>query len=93
MPDPWTCDACPELAAVQWLRRSATEPDATEPVYACIPHAISLDSAARVHRVGCTAPDPKTAPACSCTPEPLPEQEPEPAPSVTLPTGWNIPAT
>jgi hypothetical protein len=85
------CAACPNLAAVQWQRRSADDPTHTVPVYACGPHAIGLAAAAQVHLVTCTAPDPVHVPACSCTPEPLPAPELiGPNSSVTLSTGWVV---
>ena len=60
--------------------------DTTMAVYACPEHAIHLDLAARIHAADCTG--------CDCDPEPLPAPTPMPgeAPTVTLPTGWTIPA-
>jgi hypothetical protein len=88
-----TCGACPAPAVVQWQRRSAADPEHTDAVYSCGPHAITLDAAAHIHQAACTAPDPATAPACTCTPEPLPPEEPlSSGPTTTLPTGWVVPA-
>ena len=58
----------------------------TMAVYACADHAIHLDAAARIHAPACTG--------CDCDPEPLPPPTPPPgsAPTITLPTGWTIPA-
>jgi hypothetical protein len=85
-----TCGACTEPPVVQWRRRSADDPDATEPVFACGQHPISLDLAAHVHAPACSAPDPKALPGCDCTPEPLPQPEPITTTTV-LPTGWTVP--
>lgn len=84
---------CPAPAIVQWQRRSADDPDHTEPVYACPQHAITLDAASHVHQPTCPAPDPARLPACGCTPEPLPPTEPMTSgQTTTLPTGWVVPA-
>ncbi|WP_329140907.1 hypothetical protein [Streptomyces sp. NBC_00670] len=47
----------------------------TQTVYACGPHAITLDAAARIHLSSCTAPNEADLPGCDCTPEPLPPIE------------------
>jgi hypothetical protein len=65
--------------------------ECTAPVFACGPHAISLDAAALVHAKTCTAPQETDLPSCDCTPEPAPE--PEPAATATparsrLPEHW-----
>lgn len=86
------CAACGAPSAVQWRRRSATDPESTDAVYACAAHPILIDLAAQVHQPSCTAPDPAVVPACGCTPEPLPPPEPLSAPVVTLPSGWTIQA-
>jgi hypothetical protein len=88
------CAACGLPALVQWRRRDPGDPDATRAVYACGPHAISLDAGALVHRADCTAPDPQLLPECGCTPEPAPAPDPGPGagPTTTLPTGWTVPA-
>lgn len=58
-------------------------------VYACGPHAISIDAAACIHQGTCTAPNPAYLPGCDCMPE-----FPEAAPmgfvhvSVKLPAHW-----
>lgn len=89
-----SCGACGAPAAVQWQRRAGGDPNDVIAVYACGEHAISMDAAAQVHAADCTAPDPKLVPACGCTPEPLPAPEPvEPARTVTLDTGWVVPAS
>lgn len=63
-----------------------TADDTTMAVYACTQHAIHLDLAARIHAATCAG--------CDCEPEPLPEPTPLPGhePTITLPTGWTIPA-
>jgi hypothetical protein len=63
----------------------------TRTVYACGPHAITLEAAARIHRSSCTAPHEGDLPGCDCTPEPLPDPAPEPAedePDSRLPAHW-----
>lgn len=91
---PPKCAACETTAQVQWQRRSATDADSIEAVYACGTHAISLGLAAQVHAATCTAPDPAALPGCGCTPEPVPTPQPDPqtTTTVTLPTGWTVPA-
>jgi hypothetical protein len=64
-----------------------TATDVAVAVYACVPHAISAEDAARVHQADCAGPASTTLPACGCTPEPLPEPEPAPA-APDLPPGW-----
>jgi hypothetical protein len=93
IPVPLVCAACGVDAVVQWRRRSAADPTHTDAVYACAVHAITLDLAAHVHQVGCTAPDPGRVPVCGCTPEPLPPPDPVPLnnPTTTLSTGWVVP--
>jgi hypothetical protein len=63
----------------------------TRTVYACGPHAITMDTAAHIHRSSCTAPNPKHLPSCDCTPEtptgPDPEADDE-APDSRLPAHW-----
>lgn len=63
--------------------------DTTRTIYACGPHAITLDAATRIHASTCTAPNEAHLPGCNCTPEPLPEPEPDTgeAPS-RLPAHW-----
>lgn len=61
----------------------------TRTVYACGPHAITMDAAALVHASSCTAPNDADLPGCDCTPEPLPQppvEEARPAPA--LPAHW-----
>ncbi|WKK26555.1 hypothetical protein QZH56_13740 [Streptomyces olivoreticuli] len=61
----------------------------TTPVYACSPHAITLDAAALVHQATCTAPAAADLPGCSCTPEPVPSPNPEATATAALPGHWN----
>jgi hypothetical protein len=63
-----------------------TADDTTMAVYGCAEHAIHIDAAARIHEATCTG--------CDCDPEPLPPPTPIPGeePTITLPTGWTIPA-
>lgn len=77
---------CPDPAVVQWQRRCADDPESTEAVHACVPHAITADAAACIHQPECPGPDSGELPACGCTPEPVVE-EPTPAPR-ELPAGW-----
>jgi hypothetical protein len=65
--------------------------DFTRTVYTCGGHAINRDAAAHVHASTCTAPNNSALPGCDCTPEPLPTP-PAPAQTVTLATGWTLPA-
>lgn len=67
---------CTTPPAVQWSRRSATDPTSVEAVFACTDHAITLDLAALVHQPTCTAPNLANLPLCDCTPEPAPAPEP-----------------
>lgn len=63
-----------------------TVDDTTMAVYGCAEHAIHMDAAAQIHEATCSG--------CDCEPEPLPEPTPMPGtgPTITLPTGWTIPA-
>ena len=63
-----------------------TAEETTMAVYACGPHAITLDSAALVHASSCTAPNEADLPHCDCTPETAPPAEP--APVSQLPEHW-----
>lgn len=63
-----------------------TGEDDTRTIYACGPHAITMDAAALIHQSSCTAPDADHLPECDCTPEAHPEDEDE-APS-RLPAHW-----
>lgn len=59
-------------------------------VHSCGAHAITMSLAQHIHQAACSAPS-EALPGCACTPEPLPV--PPSAPStVTLPTGWVVPA-
>lgn len=90
MPHSCTGTGCTSDPVVQWGRRSATDPDAVDAVYACGAHAIELDLAGHVHAPDCLAPNAPNHPACNCTPEPLvPIQV---ADATTLPTGWVLPS-
>lgn len=60
----------------------------TRTVYACGPHAITMDAAALIHASTCTAPNEDHLPGCDCTPEPHPADPPEEAPASTLPDHW-----
>jgi hypothetical protein len=60
----------------------------TRTVYACGPHAISMDAAALVHASSCTAPNDADLPGCDCTPEPPPDAPPEEEPVQALPDHW-----
>lgn len=66
--------------------------DCVRAVYACGPHAITLAAGALVHQATCSAPDPTHTPACSCTPEAPSETGAPTDPTITLPTGWIVPA-
>lgn len=62
-------------------------------VFACAPHAIHMELAARIHAATCQAPHDDHLPDCDCEPEPLPEPDHAGIDDmVTLPTGWTIPA-
>ncbi|MEU5596684.1 hypothetical protein [Streptomyces sp. NPDC020298] len=61
--------------------------DMTVTVYACSPHAITLEAAAHIHASSCTAPNEVDLPSCDCTPEVRP-QEPLEEPVRALPTHW-----
>jgi hypothetical protein len=63
-----------------------TSDDVAIAVYACVQHAVSLQSASLVHAAICTAPNAANLPNCDCTPETAPP--PDPTPTPTLPTGW-----
>lgn len=65
--------------------------DSTVAVFACADHALDLELAAHIHAAECAAPHPDHMPACDCEPEPHPIPEAPPA-TVTLPTGWTVPA-
>jgi hypothetical protein len=65
--------------------------DSTRAVYACGQHSLTLDLAAHVHASTCTVPNSALLPKCDCTPEPLPTP-PALEATVTLPTGWTLPA-
>jgi hypothetical protein len=87
------CVLCGAAAAVQWQRRSATNPDDVDAVFACLEHAISADLAARIHAPDCTAPDPAKLPACGCRVEPVPVlSQPAAVQTMTTSTGWTVPA-
>jgi hypothetical protein len=60
----------------------------TRTVYACGPHAITMDAAALVHASSCTAPNEADLPDCDCTPETLPPAPIEEAPVQALPDHW-----
>jgi hypothetical protein len=63
--------------------------DTVQAVYACAPHALTLDLAARVHASSCAGPKAAALPQCGCTPEALPApSEPVPANNPALPAGW-----
>lgn len=62
----------------------------TRAVHSCADHAITMTLAQHVHQETCTAPT-AALPSCGCTPEPLPAPASAP-PTVTLPTGWVVPA-
>lgn len=91
--------ACTTPAVVHWTRRlTAAELGAVPAdqhnasmqlmVYACGPHAITLDLAAHVHQSGCSGPNSAALPTCDCSPEPLPAAAPPD--TTTLTTGWQI---
>jgi hypothetical protein len=60
----------------------------TRTVYACGPHAITMDAAALIHASSCTAPNDADLPGCDCTPEALPPAPAEEAPVRALPEHW-----
>lgn len=62
--------------------------DDTRTVYACGPHAITMDGAALIHAGDCTAPNEGGEHGCDCTPEPAPKAAPEPEPVLALPDHW-----
>jgi len=62
--------------------------DFTRTVYACGPHAITMDAAALVHASSCTAPNEADLPGCDCTPEPAPNAPLEEEPVQALPDHW-----
>lgn len=93
---------CGATPLVHWSRRhtpgelAAFAPethtdDMRHLVYACGQHAISIDLAAHVHAANCSGPNSAQLPQCDCTPEPLPPGAAD-VPTVTLPTGWQVPA-
>ena len=63
-----------------------TADDTTMAVHGCAEHAIHLGLAAHIHAADCAG--------CDCEPEPLPTPAPLPGheQTITLPTGWTIPA-
>jgi hypothetical protein len=62
--------------------------DDTRTVYACGPHAITMNGAALIHEGSCTAPSDRGEHGCDCTPEPTPKPTPEPEPVLALPDHW-----
>ncbi|WP_329564655.1 hypothetical protein [Kitasatospora sp. NBC_01266] len=91
--------ACTTAAVAHWTRRLTAVELAAIPieqhntgmqlmVYACGPHAITLDLAARIHQPGCSGPNAASLPTCDCTPE-LPATDTAPV-TTTLATGWQI---
>jgi hypothetical protein len=66
----------------------STAADTCIAVFACGPHAISMDLAALIHAADCTAPDPAVLPGCNCTPEPAPAPEPMLSEAQALPDHW-----
>jgi hypothetical protein len=60
----------------------------TRAVYACGPHAITMDAAAHIHASSCTAPNNADLPGCDCTPEPLPYSPVEEEAAAPLPDHW-----
>jgi hypothetical protein len=60
----------------------------TRAVYACGPHAITMDAAARIHTCSCTAPNDADLPGCDCTPGPIPDAPMEEEPMLALPEHW-----
>jgi hypothetical protein len=64
--------ADPRLPAPQFGPLPTAE-GVTRTVYACGPHAITLEAASRTHQSSCTAPNDADLPDCDCTPEALPE--------------------
>lgn len=87
---PCAATNCPQLAVVQWQRRSA-DPEHTEVVHACPNHTITLALGSRIHAAQCSAPNPADLPGCDCSPEEQPTPEPNQPDTVTLATGWTIP--
>ncbi len=65
-----------------------TAADTTIAVYACGPHAISMDLAALIHACGCTAPNLTNLPSCDCTPEPPPPADEPISQPQPLPDHW-----
>ncbi|MGW5852079.1 hypothetical protein ACWFQ8_29735 [Streptomyces sp. NPDC055254] len=64
-----TC-RCGAEAVVQWRRRRPNSQD-TEPVYACMDHALVPEAAGYVHAADCTGPDKNGA--CRCPAPGTPE--------------------
>jgi len=62
--------------------------DDTRTVYACAPHAITMDGASLIHAASCTAPNDGGEHGCDCTPEPAPKAAPEPEAALALPDHW-----
>lgn len=60
----------------------------TRTVYACGPHAITMDAATLIHQSSCTAPNEADLPGCDCTPEAPPQGPAEEQPASTLPEHW-----
>lgn len=60
----------------------------TRTVYACGPHAITMDAAALIHASSCTAPNDADLPGCDCTPEPVPDAPMEEEFMAPLPDHW-----
>jgi hypothetical protein len=79
--------ADPQLPAPAFPSLPSGE-DFTRTVYACGPHAITMDAAALVHASSCTAPNDADLPGCDCTPEPAPDAPPEEEPVQALPDHW-----
>jgi hypothetical protein len=65
-----------------------TASDTALAVFACGPHAISMDLAALVHAADCLAPEPTVLPGCNCTPEPASAPEPMHTEPRSLPDHW-----
>lgn len=65
-----------------------TGADFTRTVYACGPHAITMDAAALIHASSCTAPNDADLPGCDCTPEAVPDAPTEEEPAQALPDHW-----
>lgn len=79
--------ADPQLPA-PGFRPPPTADDTTRIVFACGPHAITLDGASLTHASSCTAPNDADLPDCDCTPETPPKAPPEEPPAMALPDHW-----